>query len=53
MGTIFTLIDGFAKSPSASLRSNLVTAAHLYVRLIPQLSQALHLGLFALPSQQR
>jgi hypothetical protein len=46
-------VDGFAKSPSAVLRSSLVTAAYLHVRLIPQLSQALHLELFAVPSQQR
>jgi hypothetical protein len=43
-------LDGFAKSPSAALRSSFVTAAYFYVRLIPQLSQALHLELFALPS---
>jgi murein DD-endopeptidase MepM/ murein hydrolase activator NlpD len=46
-------VDGFAKSPSAVLRSSFVTAAYLYVRLIPQLSQALHLELFALPSHRR
>jgi hypothetical protein len=39
--------DGFAKNPSAALRSSFVTAAYLFVRLIPQLSQALHLELFA------
>jgi hypothetical protein len=44
------LVDGFAKSPSAALRSSFVTAAYLYVRLIPQLLQALHLELFVLPS---
>jgi hypothetical protein len=42
--------DGFAKSPCAALRSSFVTAAYFYVRLIPKLSQALHLELFALPS---
>jgi hypothetical protein len=45
-----TKIDGFAKNPSAVLHSSFVTAEYLYVRLIPQLSQALHLELFALPS---
>jgi len=37
----------------AALRSNLVTTVYLYVRLIPWFSQALHLELFALPSQWR
>jgi hypothetical protein len=45
--------DGFAKSPSAVLRLSLVTAAYSHVRLIPRLSQALHLELFALPSTLR
>jgi hypothetical protein len=61
--------DGFAKSPSADGQSGFsanadasapiiasqlyVTAAYLYVRLIPQLSQALHLEPFALPSGLR
>jgi hypothetical protein len=36
-----------------SSSSGFVTAAYLYLRLIPQLSQALHLELFALPSLQR
>jgi hypothetical protein len=64
-----TKIDGFAKSPSADdligfsanayalapiIASQLyVAAAYLYVRLTPQLSQALHLELFALPSNRR
>ena len=36
--------DGFAKSPTAALRSTLVTAAYLTVRLIPRISQALHMN---------
>jgi hypothetical protein len=60
------IVDSFAKSPSADgqigfsanadapapiIASQLyVTAAYLHVRLVPQLLQALHLELFALPS---
>jgi hypothetical protein len=46
-------IDGFAKSPSAVLRSSFVPAAYFYVRLIPKLSQALHQEPFDLPLWRR
>jgi hypothetical protein len=64
-GSLLRYFDGFAKSPSADGQNGLsanagtpapiiasqlyVIAAYFYVRLIPQLSQALHLKLFALP----
>jgi hypothetical protein len=41
------MIDGFAKNPSAALRLSLVTAAYLYVRLIPRHTPSLALELFA------
>jgi len=48
VSTIFYLsnLDGFAKSPFAALRSSCVTAAYLYVRLIPQHTPSLASGAF-------
>ena len=43
------MIQGFAKSPSATLGLSFITAAYVSVRLTLQDSQALHLELFAVP----
>jgi hypothetical protein len=43
------MMSGFTKSPSAVLRSPLITAAYILVRLALHGSQALHLELFAVP----
>jgi len=43
-------LDGFVKRPTAALRFIFRHCGVLFVRLIPQDSQALHLELFTLPS---
>jgi len=43
--------DGFVKSPTAALCFIFLHCGVLYVRLIPQDLQALHLELFTLPSE--